>query len=283
MLEKTAHKIFGGVAKRYADYFESLETSLKKSGMKTPIEEYFSLMLFCSILSFIIVMLLGSFFLTLILMDIGYAYTLSIIAGFVALGSVFLFGYYYPSIKTKDLQSKTDKSLPFAVFYMATSASSGVSPVEIFKILSLRKGVIAREAKKIYTDVKTMGMSIGDALQRAATSTPSKDFADLLWGLSSIITRGGDIEKYLSSETNVFMNKYRRTLNDYSKTVSLYSEIYITLIIVGSLLFTVLISIMAPMGGGGVLFIQTLIVFCVIPMVSIGFLFLIKSISPFEY
>ena len=282
MFEKAAYKIFGKIITPYEDYFESLSQNMKKSGMKSTVGQYLSMTIFASLLSLLLITMFGSLFITLLLQEAGYSFTLSIIAGIVTSALVFAFGYYYPSLKAQGIKNKIDKGLPFAVFYMATSASSGVNTTEVFRMLSLRKGPISNEARRIYTNVRTMGMSLGDSIQRAALRTPSTDFADLLWGLNSLVTTGGDIQEYLAGKTKVFMNQYRRSLNDYAKTISLYTEVYITLIIVGSILFIVLIAIMSPLGIGGVLFIQVFITFFLIPLVSIGYIVLLKAISPTE-
>jgi len=55
-------------------------------------------------------------------------------------------------------------------------------------------------------------------------------------------------------------------LDDYSNQISLYTEIYITLIIVGSLFFIILIAILAPLVGGNILFVQTFLVFFFMPL-----------------
>ena len=127
-----------------------------------------------------------------------------------------------------------------------------------------------------------MGMNLSDALQKSATRSPSPQFADLLWGMISIITTGGDIERYLRGKTRAFMAQHRRSLNEYAKQISLYTEIYITLIIIGSLFFIILIAIISPLTGGATTLIQTFLVFFFIPLVSIGFIVLLKGISPSE-
>jgi flagellar protein FlaJ len=98
----------------------------------------------------------------------------------------------------------------------------------------------------------------------------------------SIITTGGDMESYLRTKTRSYMSQYRRMLEDYAKQITFYTEIYITLVIVGSLFFIVLISIISPLTGVGALFTQTIIVFFVVPLVSVGFIVLLKHISPVE-
>jgi hypothetical protein len=83
------------------------------------------------------------------------------------------------------------------------------------------------------------------------------------------------------------MNIYRRALQDYSKMISFYTEIYITLMIVGSLFFIVLLAVMSPVGESAsgrasTLMLQTFLVFFFIPLVSIAFIVLLKAISPSE-
>ena len=155
-----------------------------------------------------------------------------------------------------------------------------MNPIQIFKMLAKRKGAIGDESRKIYKNVAGLGMNLTNAIQKAATKTPSSLFADLLWGMVSVITIGGDLEAYLNEKTRSLMVQYRHSLDDYSNQISLYTEIYITLIIVGSLFFIILIAILAPLVGGNILFVQTFLVFFFMPLVSIGFILLLKSIAP---
>lgn len=275
-------KIMGRFVMPYVDYFDSLKHLLRQADMDYNVYEYLCFAVFASFIGFLVSLIGLSVILSLNLPLLAYSYSLAIILSLVVGGGILGLSYYYPSLKAKGIKSKIDKGLPFAVFYMATTASSGSHPVNIFKMLSLRGGVIGSEANKIYTSVQTLGMDINTALQRAATRTPSKEFAELLWGMISIITTGGNLEEYLRGRTKTAMTQYRRALNDYAKTISLYTEIYITLIIVGSIFFIILIAIISPLVGGNTLTYQTFIVFFFIPLVSMGFIMLLKSSSPTE-
>ena len=282
MFGQFAMRVFGSVTEPYADYFDSLRASLRKANMIMPVEEYVATLMFFSLVSFIVTMIFSTLVVTIAIPSALYSYTTSIIVSIVVSGVVFLFGYYYPGMQARGIRGKIDKGLPFATFYMATTASSGVNPVEIFKLLAYRGGTLGKEAQRIYSNVKAMGMNLTAALQKAATKSPSSQWAELLWGLISVIGSGGDIEEYLNSKTRTYMQAYRRNLDDYSKQIALYTEIYITLIIVGSLFFIILIAILTPLTGGSTLFIQTFLVFFFIPIISIGFLVLLKTINPTE-
>ncbi|MEM5871776.1 MAG: type II secretion system F family protein [Candidatus Aenigmatarchaeota archaeon] len=282
MLKKIAYKLFGGIVDNYVEYFDALALHLKQANMKYSVKEYLSILLFSSIISFIIVILCGAFYITITTGYAFYSYTLSIILSFLVAGVTFVFGYYFPSLKAKNLQNKIKKSLPFTTIYMSTIAASEMNPAEIFKIVSMKGGVIGKECERIYRDIHMLGMDVSTAITKAANRTPSPQFAELLWGMLSVLKRGGDLGEYLSDKAREYMNDYRRSLNDYSKQITFYTEIYITLIIVGTLFFIVLSSIMSPLVGGDILLIQTFLVFFFIPIVSLGFLLLIKSLSPSE-
>ena len=291
--KKVAVNLFGELLEPYLSYLESVKTNLKKAGIRTPVQEYVPIMAFYALLGFMISIITSSVLVSYGVVvasnavsstDVFYSFTLSIIISFVTAGSTLGLGLYYPTMKAKSLKARIERALPFTIFYMATSAASGIKPVEIFHMLAQRGGLIGKESERIFNDVNTLGMSLHDALQKAAARTPSPQFADIMWNMSTIITTGGDLNKYLSGKTKSFMSQYRRNLDNYSKQISFYTEIYTTLVIVGSLFFIVLISIMSPMIGGSqfALLLQTFLVFFFIPAVSAGFIVLLKGISPSE-
>ncbi len=284
MSEKISVRLFGKLIRPYIDYFDGLKQELRRAQMSARVDEYMCDLILYAFIVFAASLVTLSVFLSLLIKETVFAYTLSILISFGATAMTFIIGYYYPSLQAKSIKKNIDKSLPFAVSYMATSASSGINPIEVFKMLSLRGGTLGKEAKKIYTNVKGIGMDLTAVLQKTASRTPSETFSDLLWGMVSVITTGGNMESYLRGKARTYMTHYRRALNDYAKQITLYTEIYVTLIIVGSLFFIVLIAIIAPLTGAGtdVMFLQTFLVFFFIPVISGGFIFLLKGISPTE-
>lgn len=280
MIREIAFKLFGKLLAPYLDYFDSIEDQLRATRMNISIHEYICTVFFGSTMVFIISLITGSILIPFLTFHAPFAYTLAIIVSFGAGAGAFMLIFYYPSLKGKTIKSKINHALPFTTAHMTAIASSGINPAEIFKILSLKEGEIGKESKAIYNDVRMFGMGISAALTKAANRTPSPEFAELLWGMISIITSGGDLEEYLAEKTKGFMITYRRILEDYSQQIYLYTEIYITLIIVGTLFFIVLSSIISPLTGGGALFIQTFLVFVFTPLLSIGFIMLLKGLSP---
>ncbi len=287
MFQDISMRLFGRFLEPYIVYFEGLNTSLKRGSMKFTTKEYLSMLLTSSLIAFMVSVTGGSFFITIAMGSVApepmlFSYTLAIIISLLIGGSTFLAGFYYPNMKAGSMKTRIDRSLPFAVFFMATAASSGIQPIEIFKTLSKRHGVIGDEAKKIHTGVKAMGMNLTDAMAKVANRSPSSSFADLLWGMISVMTTGGSLENYLDTKTRSFMTQYRLSLNDYAKKIALYTEIYITLVMVGSLFFIVLTAIMSPLGGMDILMLQTFVIFFITPLVSVAYIVLLKGSSPME-
>ncbi|MBI4182035.1 MAG: type II secretion system F family protein [Candidatus Aenigmarchaeota archaeon] len=282
MLLELSQRLFGKLLLPYVETFDGLRDGLRRASMPYSVHEYLCLTVFWAFAAFAASAVGLTIFLALALPQLAYSYTLAVLLSFGIGGLLLVLGYSYPGLKAKGIRGKIDKGLPFAVFYMATTASSGSHPLNIFRMLSLRGGAIGEEASRIFTAVQTLGMDLNTAMQRAASRTPSKTFAELLWGMSSIMTTGGSLEIYLRGKTKAAMSQYRRALNDYAKAITLYTEIYITLIVVGSVFFVILIAIISPLVGGNTLMLQTFIVFFFIPLVSMGFLLLLKSANPTE-
>ena len=62
----------------------------------------------------------------------------------------------------------------------------------------------------------------------------------------------------------------------------LFSEIYLTAIILGTIFFVILTSIFSGISGAGtnMILLQTLIIFVFLPLLSLGLIVLIKSATP---
>lgn len=282
MMGKISYRLFGRIADSYSDYFDALGSQLKQAQMKYSVAEYVSTLMLTSLITFAVIIMAGSFYITLTTTYAFYSYTLSIILSFVSAAGIFAAGYYYPNMKAKGIQKKINKNLPFTTIYMATVASSEMNPADVFKVVSLKGGEVGKECERIYRDISMLGMDVSTAITKAANRTPSTKFAELLWGMLSVVRRGGNLGEYMTDKSKEFMGDYRRSLEDYSKQISFYMEIYITLIIVGTLFFIVLSSIMSPLVGGDILMVQTFLVFFFIPLISAGFLVMLKSLSPTE-
>ena len=135
---------------------------------------------------------------------------------------------------------------------METLAGTGAPPHLLFRILGSFKEFteISDISRKISRDIEIFGMDPAEAISGAAEKTPSPSMRELLWGMKSTITSGGDLKTYLSEKAKAFTADYRRKLEQFTQVLSVLLEIYITLVIVGSVLALIMTMIMSLLSGG---------------------------------
>ena len=201
--------------------------------------------------------------------------------------STFLFFYMYPSIVVNRRRANIDFTLPFATLYLATISGSNAPVNTLFKVLADFKdyGEISREAHEINKNIEVFGMSTTEALKRASEKSPSEEFKELLWGINTTLSSGGNLSRYLHEKSIEFMQDYRRKMSEYARNMSTLLEVYVTIIIVGSIFFIVISSLMSAFGLGTsfvelIIISQFLVIFIGLPIISLGFIFLLKKISP---
>jgi flagellar protein FlaJ len=200
---------------------------------------------------------------------------------------IFAMGFYiYPSLIMKSRGSKIRDTLPFATMYLSTLAGTGTSLPEIFKNLAEvdEYGEVSEEAEKISRDIETFGMDVSEALERAANRTPSEDFKELMWGINHVITTGGSLQEFLQERSDKLMDDYQRRIEEFSEQLSLLVEMYITLIIVGSIIFTSMSAVMSSFSSSispsMLVNIQVAAIFFGLPIISGMFIILVDGMSP---
>jgi len=281
-LSSASYSIFGGISRSVKSYFLDIEEDLHKANMNYTVEEYVSISLFISSLNFFVEVILFAFIFALFT-DILTALLLGLTLGAIVSGLLFLLFYTYPSTLAKSRANKIRKLLPIAAAYMTTVSSSKLPSIHIFKTISRFKeyGEVSKEARSIVNDVEILGMSLSSAIKRRARKTPSREFSELLWGMNAVNAAGGDMTAYLKEKTEELMNDYRRRIRKYAQDLSVYIEIYMTLIITGSIFFIVLSSTISMISGTlGTVVIQTFVVLVLLPIVSIAFMLIAKGVSP---
>ena len=89
--------------------------------------------------------------------------------------------------------------------------------------------------------------------------------------------------KYLEKKAHGFVQEYRRKLQSFSKTLTLLMNMYITLIIVGTVFFIVVSSLMGAVGGistTAIKIVHYLVIFLGLPALTAMLIIIIRSSSP---
>ncbi len=284
---KIAMRFLGSTIEPHLHFFFDLKKDLRRSRMKISIQEYLSVSFLTCLILFMVELPLFSYIFSLLKLGIFFSIFTGITVSFSICTLFFLLFLNYPKFLMKSKAKNIDNTLPFAGIYLSTIASSGLPPHKTFEIFSKfdEYGEISKEAKNIVTDMRAFGLNINESLKRSIERTPSKKLRELFWSILSILETGGDMPTLLSQKSRSFLNDYKRKLKEFARSLSIFLEIYLTSLVLGAIFFTILTSLMSGMGGGtqsNIVFIQFFLIFIFIPLVSAGFIILIKASSPGE-
>jgi flagellar protein FlaJ len=225
-----------------------------------------------------------SFVLGFFLQPFLFSFMSSVMLSMVVSAGVFIFMMNYPKVTIKSKSKDMDTSLPFATLYLSTVSGSKLPLYKIFEIFNKFTSYdeLANQIHEINEDIKIFGLDVNTALERAVERSPSKNFKELLYGILSTVRSGADLSVFLKEKSRSFMAEYRRQLYEFAHSLTLYIEVYLTAIVLGSIFFTILTSILSGIGGvsGNIIMLQFFLVFVFIPMISLVFIMLIRSITP---
>ncbi len=259
--------------------YKTLEKDLRKARLKVFPEVYISFVLTSFIISFIILYIIFAiiFFLTKNIIALILPSIISLL--------IFLFLYFYPKLKAIDIQRDIDNNIVYTTIYLSSIFTGGIPPAAVFKILSRKKefGEISIEAREILKHVELLGISFIDALKRQSEITPSKKLSELLSGIASSISAGGDTAGYLREVANAFINEERNLWRERIDKLSIFLEIYITLLIIGPIFIGLtgsLLSGIAISPGFNPLAMIQLMVYIAMPLINLMFLIIIHTMFP---
>jgi len=286
-LSNRATSLFGKYVNSENFLFKNLKQKLKQAKIKLPVETYGSI-IFLVLFSSFMVSLIFLLFLSILTVGINFSAILMnfIVAIFVGLicGT---FTYFYPNFIISEKKGKIENSLAFVSIYMSTLTKSGFQPQNIFKMLSKFDDypAAANEARKINHEVNKLGMDLRTSISKAIERSPSPDWTEFLSGIKNSIESGGNLDKYLEEKAKGYTGDYKRKLESFGKTLTLLMNLYITVIIVGTIFFIIVSSLMGAVGGisvGTIKLFHYITVFGGLPLITAILITLVKSASPWS-
>ena len=283
-----AYQLVGGRAARFLPLFTDLDVNLKKSGIKINLKAYVStvilasLLLSTSIMIFVPVLLFFIFKLSLFL-SLLFGVGVSLFAGALTVIGF----YFYPIYRADSLKRALEDEMPFTTGYMSILAGAGVPPDFIWRSLAQIDSSlsISNVARTVVRDVELFGFDAISALETTSKQTPSERFKELIEGFISVVHSGGNLAKYLRDRSQQYMKLKQIALRRCSDTLGILAEFYVTLMVAGSLIFVVMLAVMAMLGSGGFgpldsrLLLQ-LLTYIGLPIGSVVFLVILDMVSP---
>ncbi len=286
MIEETKKfvlKTFEPVINFLKETFPEMESILRKIQAKKTVDEIFAESILVFFLSFIFLTILINMLLSLITLNpIFSLFSTLILSSFFSFLLV-LFYLNYPKIILKSLANKIDKELHFSFPVFSTFVSEKVPlHLSIKQFCSSNPNLkLSKELDDIYKLVEFGGLDIISAINRKILVCPSEKLTNILTGLASVLKTGANIKEYANYRAKEIINEYRNRIRESGRKIGLFFQIYIISLVIGTLLFIILTSIMSAITPiPNLLEIQFIIVFIFVPIISIVMSILVKSFLP---
>ena len=222
-----AYRLFGRYATGIAANSPWLREEILKSNMRITPEGLISLAFFGSILSALA-----------FAAELGLALALAnplllLVSGAFAAtpALVFLLVMRSPRISQGSRSVALDNELPFVVGFIVVLAGGGISPIQSLRRIAQLSGIFpnaSKEARRILLDIDVFGLDPISALEKAAETSPNRQFAELLYGYTTVIKTGGDISSFLSNKLKEIYELRAQKVRKSSETVATLAEGYVT-------------------------------------------------------
>jgi flagellar protein FlaJ len=301
--ERFCFNLLGKWVKTKRDNYLSLRNDLISARFKTPFEVYLSTAYVTSIVvGFVFAFLIGiiSWVLQLPALikykgevpDVVASLSpYSIILGtiFITIFSLLVFGgltylafILYPGLEAGNRRRNIDASLPYAINYITSMSTAGITPAEVFRLLgsSTIYGQSAVEARYIAREIDIFGRDLIDALRLVSATTPSRRMKEFLQGTMASVASGGNITEYFRTKAEQYALENRQTQKMFLETLALVSESYVTAMVAGTLFLIILQSIMSVLSGDNSPMFLYAVIYIMIPLGSIMFVIMISSMTP---
>lgn len=285
-INQYANQIFGDLSRKTIDNFGSLETNIKQGRMGIDPEIYLAKSYFISVITAISTSLLALVF-SLLLATFGVlSTTIAIVIPLVfilPLSGILVFSLmiYYPGIEKSSRESSIEKNLPYGITFMYALDKGGLNLVEMFEELAKSEesyGELAVEMQSLINNMEYFGQDHQNALRDLAEETPSDQLREFLQDLVSRLESGAGTTEFLNSKSKESLDKAKENQENFLETLELLSEFYVTIFVATPIFVIVILMAMAMIGAGNIIHIF-LVIYGLIPVLSIGFLVLVLTIT----
>ncbi len=186
----------------------------------------------------------------------------------------------YPIVKhTRDVNEINSKFHLFVTQLTILSLSNS-DRVEVFRIIANEDdyGALAKEIKVLVSLIDAFNLSLDDAARRRSQHTKSELLADFYEKLSYSVGEGQSLSEFLLSEQEDVRDQFSSKYNSKVKNIEMMTELFISVIMASSFLFT--FAILVPfLTGVDAQLLMTAVLFIFV-VTQLLFIVIINSIAP---
>jgi len=279
---KLSNRVFRNISDKMVKkgYFDLLKADLRKITFPLIINSYVAVMLFTTLLSFGLSLIISS---VMFIFGLGIGFSLAVLL--LPPLAVFISFYFYPFSRRHSLEKEINQELPFLTIYMAAISTAGIEPSKIFDILVESKDYpySQREIKKLNNLLNFYGYDLVSALRIASKSCPSERLALLFDGLATTITSGSELTAFLNKHAETLMFDYRLEREKYTRVAETFMNIYISIVIAAPMIMMMLLILMSLTGFAAAYLSPTnigLLAILIISLSNIAFLIFLNMKQP---
>ncbi|MFW6436460.1 MAG: type II secretion system F family protein [Halococcoides sp.] len=203
--------------------------------------------------------------------------SIGFLTGFGSLVSV---PYFRSSAREREINTLLSDSVSF----MYALSIGGLNQLEILNAMATSEdtyGEVSREFQTIVRETQYFDIDYRTAIRNQALRTPSDELSQFLTDMLSIVNSGGDMTRFLEDQKNKQMRTAQQQQERILDTLELFGEMYMTLSLFPLLLIIILV-VMELMTSASQQMLLLGVTYVLIPMISIGFLVVISTVTQDE-
>lgn len=207
----------------------------------------------------------------------------SIVFAGIVFGTGLVLWLSYPIMRRRGYRSKLENQLAYSFGILGVLAAAGMNLERLFERIATSESnpVLADLANRFLRNIRVFGLDTQTALTEVSRHSPSEAFAKMLGSIGVAHKTTGSIHDLVMFESARLLQEKRDKLRKTIGSLAVMAELYITVVVVGPIIFIVMFAIFSVLPGGKheinpVSFIN-LIVFIGVPVLSVMFVLLLDS------
>jgi hypothetical protein len=262
------------------------KTSYDQSGSPVVFEAYVSTGIVLSLLASIPVFVFSLLLELKLLPDVTLLQSLigSVCFSVLISGTVIGVWLFYPVMRRKSLKSKLENQLAYSFGILGVLAAGGMNLERLFERIATADSnpVLADLARRFLRNMRIFGLDTEAALAEVAEHSPSDAFSKMLESIGVAHKTTGSIHDLVMFESSRLLQEKRDKLRKTIGSLAVMAELYITLVVVGPIIFIVMLAIFALLPNSKKLpapiSLINLVVFIGVPVLSVMFVLMLDSV-----
>jgi len=228
---------------------EILADKLKQAGVNASPGMHRSVEILTTIFSVVAVTAVGLLLFLLVIHVPDWYLYLALVVG-VTFAAVLGGFRFLLNTRIANRKDRLDRELPFTLSELSVLASTGTSPIRLFRRMAQRDHdpAMTGEFQKVVYKTDVQGKDLITALAEAAKESPSQSVRESFWDIANMIHQGGNLDEYLRTKSDDVMRLKRLIQREFIERLSTFLDMYVSLVLVGVLMIAVAAFLLNALG-----------------------------------